>query len=157
MEGKNVLMAILLSTVVLIFWATFFETPIVEQPIAEKQTTKTENTSTPSIEEIRDAKKISRNEAINSVPRVKLENENIIGSISLEGGIIDDVTFKKYKKSLKSKENVVFLNPKSSKDGYYIETGWAASGNENLNLPLDNTLWQVKNNTLLSPNNPIIL
>ena len=157
MEGKNVLMAIVLSTVVLIFWATFFETPIVEQPIAEKQTTKTENTSTPSIEEIQDAKKISRNEAINSVPRVKLENENIIGSISLEGGLIDDVTFKKYKKSLKSKENVVFLNPKSSKDGYYIETGWAASGNENLNLPLDNTLWQVKNNTLLSPNNPIIL
>jgi len=31
MDFKNVLMAIVLSTLVLIVWATFFEAPIVEQ------------------------------------------------------------------------------------------------------------------------------
>ena len=36
MEGKNVLMAVVLSTVVLIFWATFFEPPVVEKQTTEK-------------------------------------------------------------------------------------------------------------------------
>ena len=157
MDSKNVIMAIVLSTVVLIFWATFFETPVVEQQTTEKQITKTENTSTPSIEEIESSKKISRNEAINKVDRIKLENNNIKGSISLEGGIIDDVVFKNYKESLKSDEEVIFLNPKSSKEGYYIETGWASSGNEKLKLPLDNSIWKIKGNNLLTPGNPITL
>ena len=57
METRNVLLAIILSTIVLIFWATFFEAPIVEQKPTEKQISKSENSSTPSIEEIETAKK----------------------------------------------------------------------------------------------------
>ena len=51
MEGRNVLLAIVLSTIVLVFWATFFEAPIVEPQVAEKQVTKDENISSPSIDE----------------------------------------------------------------------------------------------------------
>ena len=35
METRNVLLAIVLSTIVLIFWGTFFEAPIVEEPSEE--------------------------------------------------------------------------------------------------------------------------
>jgi len=157
MEFRNVLLAIVLSTVVLIGWATFFEAPIVEQQPVENQKTNSENTSTPSIEEIESSKKISRSEAINKVKRIKLENDNIKGSISLEGGVIDDVIFKNYKQKLESDEKVVFLNPKNSNEGYYIETGWASSGNEKIKLPLDDSTWEVKGNKLLTPGNPIIL
>jgi len=157
MDFRNVLLAIVLSTAVLIGWATFFEPSIVEQQVKDNQITKNENTSTPSIEEIETSKKISRNEAISKANRIKLENKNIKGSISLEGGIIDDIIFKKYKKSLKSEENVIFLNPKNSDEGYYIETGWASSGNNKLKLPLDNTVWKIKGNKTLTPNNPITL
>ena len=139
MEFRNVLLAIVLSTVVLIGWATFFEAPIVEQQPVENQKTNSENTSTPSIEEIESSKKISRSEAISNVDRIKLENNNIKGSISLEGGIIDDVIFKNYNKKLNENEKVVFLNPKNSGEGYYIESGWASSGNEKTKLPLDNS------------------
>jgi len=157
MDTKNVLMAVVLSTIVLIFWATFFEAPIVEQQEKQNQITKNEQTSAPSIEELETLKKVSRDEAIQNVDRIKLENANIKGSISLEGGVIDDITFKNYKKTLKSEEKVIFLNPKNSKEGYYIETGWALSGNTKLKLPLDNTIWKIKNNTKLTPGNPIIL
>ena len=157
MDFRNVLIAIVLSTLVLVVWATFFEAPIVEQKTTENQITKKESTSTPSIEEIESTEKISRKEAISKVDRIKLENKNIKGSISLEGGIIDDVVFKNYKKNLKSDENVIFLNPKNSSEGYYIETGWASSGNEKLKLPLDNTIWKVKGNSSLAPNKPVIL
>ena len=40
MDFKNVLMAIVLSTLVLIGWATFFEPPIVEQQITENEIRK---------------------------------------------------------------------------------------------------------------------
>jgi len=157
MDFRNVLMAIVLSTIVLVVWATLFEAPIVEKQIVENEIKKEEKVSTPSLEEMESSKKISRNEAINKDDRIKLENNNIRGSISLVGGIIDDVIFKNYKKTLNSDEEVVFLNPKSSQEGYYIETGWASSGNQKLKLPLDNTNWTVKGNKLLAPNNPVVL
>jgi len=157
MDFRNVLMAIVLSTIVLVVWATLFEAPIVEKQIVENEIKKEEKVSTPSLEEMESSKKISRNEAINKDDRIKLENNNIRGSISLVGGIIDDVIFKNYKKTLNSDEEVVFLNPKSSQEGYYIETGWASSGSQKLKLPLDNTNWTVKGNKLLTPNNPVVL
>ena len=46
---------------------------------------------------------------------------------------------------MKSDENVIFLNPKNSEDGYYIETGWASTGSEKIKLPLDNTVWKIGN------------
>ena len=49
MDTKNVLMAIVLSTLVLVFWATFFEPPPVEKQIAKDQTVKSEESSSPSI------------------------------------------------------------------------------------------------------------
>ena len=88
---------------------------------------------------------------------VKVENENIKGSISLEGAIIDDILFKNYKKELGGQENVTFLNPKDSLQEYFIETGWASSGKENIKLPLLDTIWQVKGNSTLTPNNPVSL
>ena len=157
MDSKNVLMAIVLSTVVLVFWATFFEPPPVERRIAEDQVTKSEEPSSPSIEKVELSKKIARDDTIDSVARVKIENNNIKGSISLQGAIIDDIIFKNYKESLESDQKVIFLNPKSSDEGYYIETGWASNSNEKLKLPLDNTIWKVKGNKVLTPNNPIVL
>ena len=157
MDSKNVLFAIVLSTLVLIFWATFFEPPISEKEISKNETTQNESVEAPSVEITEESKKISRNEAISNVDRIKLENNNIKGSISLEGGIIDDVIFKNYNKKLNENEKVVFLNPKNSGEGYYIESGWASSGNEKTKLPLDNSKWSVKGNTFLTPGNPITL
>ena len=85
METKNVLFAIVLSTIVLVFWATFFEAPIaVQEQIEEKQITKNEDLSSPSIDESEKETKneITRNDVINNTNRIKIENENIKGSIS---------------------------------------------------------------------------
>ena len=39
METKNILLAIVLSTLVLVIWATFFEPPPIEEkvPVAQKE------------------------------------------------------------------------------------------------------------------------
>ena len=158
MDSKNVILAVVLSTLVLIIWATFFEPPVVEKEAYEKKIVENnQEVSSPSIETKKTLTGISRKESIESVDRVKLENENIKGSISLEGGVIDDVIFKNYKETLNDEKKVIFLNPKNSEKGYYIETGWAVSGGDKSKLPLDNTIWKVKGNTTLTPNNPVIL
>ena len=80
MDFRNVLIAIVLSTVVLIGWATFFEAPIVEQQTAENEITKSEDLTSPSIDE--DTKEIkseiTRSDTINKTKRVKIENEKFI-------------------------------------------------------------------------------
>ena len=42
MDSKNVLLAIVLSTLVLVFWATFFEPPPIEMQTKEKKITENE-------------------------------------------------------------------------------------------------------------------
>jgi len=157
MDFRNVLMAIVLSTLVLVGWGTFFEAPIVEQKTTEKQIAKNDDLSSPSIDTEETKSEITRSETINKTNRIKIENENIKGSISLEGAVIDDITFKNYRETLNSENKVIFLNPKNSSKEYFVETGWASGGDEKINLPLDNTIWKVKGNSTLTPNNPVTL
>ena len=42
MESRNVLFAIILSSIVLVFWATFFEQPVIDQKPSKNQTTNTQ-------------------------------------------------------------------------------------------------------------------
>ena len=158
MDFKNVLMAVILSTIVLVGWGTFFEPPVIEQQNTEKKIKENDDITSPSIDE-EETKIIeaTRSEVINKTKRIKIENENIKGSISLQGAIIDDIIFKNYNESLNSKNKVTFLNPKNSLNEYFIETGWASSGQDKINLPLDNTIWKIKGNSILTPKNPIIL
>ena len=159
METRNVLLAVILSTIVLVFWATFFEAPIVEQKPTENQITENKNSDSPSIDETKKEATIetTRDDVINKTKRIKVENENIKGSVSLQGAIIDDIIFKIYNETLEGKSKVVFLNPKNSSKEYFIETGWASGGNEKIKLPMVETNWRVKGNTTLTPNNPVIL
>ena len=59
-----------------------------------------QNTDTPSLEQKETLITISRDDALNQSERIKFENDNIIGSISLKGASIDDLTFKNYKVNL---------------------------------------------------------
>jgi len=159
MDFKNVLMAIVLSTLVLLGWATFFEPPIVEEQAPENQIMKNEDLSSPSIDEgDKEIKnEITRNDVINKTKRIKVENQNIKGSISLQGAIIDDVVFKNYNETLNGEKKVIFLNPKNSSEEYFIETGWATSGNENIKLPTNDSIWKVKGNSTLTSSSPITI
>ena len=69
---------------------------------------------------------------------------------------IDDVIFKKYTETLEGNDQVVLLNPRNLKNGYYVETGWATNS-ENIDVPNSKSLWEVVGNNKLTPNNPINL
>ena len=157
MDNKNVFVAIALSMSVLLFWAAFFEQPQpIEKKVSQNQEKKEENSIAPSINESFKIKKISREESINSSKRLKIENSSVIGSMSLKGGLIDDISFKKHKQNLKNKKNVEFLNPAETENGFYVEAGWTSVGNK-VKVPTKDSLWTSKGNKILSNNQPILL
>ena len=163
MDNRNVFVAIALSLAVLLFWGAFFETP---KPIGtndnfnvsktqNKKNSESENI-TPNINQTELPTTVSREESINNTKRIKIDNDKIKGSISLQGGIFDDLSFKSYKKEIDINDNVVFLNPKDTEDGFFVETGWTSIGNK-INVPTINSVWSVIGNSTLSVNKPIIL
>ena len=164
MDNKNVFVAIALSMSVLLFWGAFFETPKnqIEQKTNNQIQEKTENSITPStnqapsINQLTVEKKISRDESINNSDRIRIENENIIGSISLEGGLIDDISFKNHKQKVEGSKNIEFLNPAQTENGFYAESGWASIGNK-IKVPTKNSKWKVEGNKVLTDRSPIIL
>ncbi len=161
MDNKNVFVAIALSMSVLLFWGAFFETP---RQVKEDQTIdnnrvaqeKIQNEITPNINPEKIITNISRKDALTKVDRVLIENAKVRGSISLQGAIFDDLSFKNYKTTLDSEENVVFLNPKEIESGYYIESGWTSVGNK-IAVPEVDTIWRVKGNKVLNSNDDVTL
>ena len=157
MDNKNVFVAIALSMSVLLFWGAFFETPKKQTSIQnQEKISDEENEITPSINQKIQKKSLSRQDALSESDRVLIKNKNVEGSISLKGGILDDLSFFNYKKELNDDQRVVFLNPKEIEDGYFVETGWTSIKNE-VNVPALDTQWKVKGNKLLSPGNPVVL
>ena len=159
MDTKNVIAAISLSAAVIILYGLFFAPDPQQtnpQKSLEDKNKIIQTSETPSIEQTKKEKNISRDDSIKKSERVEFENDNIKGTISLTGGIIDDLTFKKYTKTLNGTDNIVLLNPRNYKNGYFIETGWASS-NENIDTPNSKTIWNIDGNKKLTPGNPIKL
>ena len=157
MENKNVIAAISLSAAVIILYSLFFQPdPEVVKKNLAKQSGEVSNTDTPSLEKNENFIKLSREEALKENDRVKFENDNIIGSISLKGATIDDLTFKDYNVELNGNESVKLLNPRNVDDGYVIESGFVTN-NKNIDIPNASTLWKISGNNILKVNNPIKL
>ena len=158
MDSKNVIAAISLSAAVIILYALFFSPePQQIQEIQDNQKNElVQNSEIPKLVETKEVETISRDETINNSERIYFENEYIFGSISLNGGVIDDYTFKKYNKELNGEEKIILLNPSNINNGYVFNTGWASS-DKNIDLPNTETKWKVSQNKKLTPNNPIRL
>ena len=162
MDLRNVIFAIALSFAVLFGWSVIFETPQIdeEKNLQQNQNSKKDNQKpdAPNLNvESLNVPIVSRNDAIKSTKRINFENENVVGSISLKGALIDDITFKKYNETLGSDKKVTYLNPEETNEGYFIETGWAASNIQSINLPNKETLWKVKGNSKLSAGNSVLI
>ena len=118
MDTKNVIAAITLSSAIIILWSLFM---IPEQPpkkdLIEKDKIE-QNTDTPSLEQKETLVTISREEALKENERIQFENDNIVGSISLKGASIDDLTFKNYKVDLNDEKKVILLGPRNINEGY---------------------------------------
>ena len=155
MDTKNVVAAISLSAAVIVLYSLFFAPePVETSKNLQSKNQIEKNSDAPSLEQKETIIEITREQAISQNERINFENDNIIGSISLKGAIIDDLTFKKYNTELNSNINVVLLNPRNIKDGYFIESGFVTS-DKNIDIPNSDSLWSIDGNNKLTQETPI--
>jgi len=157
MDSKNVIAAIALSSAVIVLYSLFFipEQKPKNQDLVEKERIE-KNTDTPSLEQKENLVTISRDEALKQSERIKFENNNIVGSISLKGASIDDLIFKNYKVDLNDEKRVTLLGPRNIDEGYLVESGFVTT-DKNIDIPNANTVWSIIGNNKLTDQNPIIL
>ena len=156
-SNKNIIAAISLSAAIIVLWALFFSpSPEDREKIKQKRIDSVKSLDAPEIENSETNNLLSRKEALNKDKRIIFENDNVKGSISLKGAIIDDLLFKNYNEKLEGKKKVVLLNPRNASDTYYLETGWVTN-NKNIDLPNNKSKWKVEGNTKLSPGNDVKL
>ena len=157
MDTRNVIAAISLSAAVIILYSLFFQPDpaTIKQNLAEQNKIEN-NTDTPSLDKNENFSKLSRADALKENDRIQFENGSVVGSISLKGAAIDDLTFKEYNVELNKNEKITLLSPRNVEDGYLIESGFVST-NKNIDIPDASTVWEVSGNNKLTNNNPVKL
>ena len=157
MDSKNLIAAISLSAAVIILYSLFFQPDpkVIKEDLAKQKKIQT-TTDTPNLDQTENFSELTRDEVLKQNERIRFENNSVVGTISLKGATIDDLTFKEYNVELNSNKKVTLLSPRNISDGYLIESGFVSS-NKNIDIPDSSTIWKIKGNNKLTPNNPIKL
>ncbi len=181
-NNKNILFATLISMAILLCWTWFYEKPRIEQKeaaqkvlIAQQQLEtaksgasgkpvealkgKASEVSNPQIPEGKTAILALKNRdeilSASKNERIKIESENLHGSLLLKGARFDDLTLAKYFKEIDKKDEVVLFAPADSKDRYFADFGWISS-DAALDMPKPESLWK-SSAEKLTPEQPITL
>jgi YidC/Oxa1 family membrane protein insertase len=168
-EFKNLIIALVLASVVMIGWQYFYEKPLIEkkQAIEAARTQeladaapyyasppKTGGLQLPSSN---DAGIATAQAAIDNSPRITIESDTLRGSLSLKGAQFDDITLSQYREELAENADVVhLLSPGNDEHPSYSADFGVISANPALALPGRNSLWRA-DNMLLTPNQPVTL
>jgi len=169
-QQRNLLMAIVLSVAILLGFELLYRTqeqpsgdgkPAPEQQTAESQATADAPASAPTPEDggaggqaempggaTEEAGAPDREAVLGDSPRVAIETPKLDGSIALNGGRIDDLTLRQYRRdNAPDSPKIDLLSPPNSKQAYYADFGWVASGGP-ADVPGDDARWQADHDTL---------
>ncbi|MGR3760684.1 membrane protein insertase YidC [Roseobacteraceae bacterium NS-SX3] len=163
-QNKNLILATALSLLVLLGWAIFFPPPEAPQePTVEVSETAPEadTAAAPSAASATPGTAAPAGEESEAAdaPRLAIDTPRLAGSISLQGGRIDDLALKDYRVSLEDNADIVkLLKPAGAPGAYYALYGWApGSGLGFDDVPGANTLWSAPEGATLTPETPVTL
>ncbi len=161
-QNKNLILATVLSFLVILGWYTFFPPPEPEQApeTAVSETAPAGDTAlAPSAAADAVADTAAEEAGAPDAPRVAIDTARLAGSISLQGGRIDDLSLKDYRETLDEGSPIVkLLKPVGDAGAYYALYGWAPGAGLSLDdVPGANTVWTAPANAALSTDSPVTL
>ncbi|KAB2920865.1 MAG: membrane protein insertase YidC [Hyphomicrobiaceae bacterium] len=177
---KNLLLAIVLSVSVLLFWQLFYAGPKLKEEQERRQRSQQQQTqvqpgapkaapeavpgSLPTAQQQSGTvpslatPALTRAAAIEANPRVRIETPSLKGSVALKGGRVDDLVLVRYHEAADIKSpNVVLFSPSGSPEPYYAEYGWVAAAGAAQPVPDRDTLWRAEAPGPLTPAAPLTL
>jgi YidC/Oxa1 family membrane protein insertase len=100
----------------------------------------------------------TRAEALSAAQRVPVETPSLTGSISLKGGVVDDLVLVNYRETVDPKSpHVVLFSPLGGPQAYFAEFGWQGAVGSQAPLPDSETVWQAPAGAKLTPDAPVTL
>src|SRR5690606_13655370 len=100
---------------------------------------------------------VSRDDAIASGNRVRIDTPRIAGSINLQGARLDDLLLKDYRVTVDDDSpNIDLLSPSPLAEAYYVELGFVGSATSGA-VPGPDTEWTLESGSTLTPETPITL
>lgn len=174
MDQRNLILAIVLSLAILLTFQFFVVEPQKVTPgdpngQVAGQMTPTPQAGTPAgtpraptppgaagIAASGEPGAMSRDEALVTSARVRIETPTLTGSIALTGGRIDDLILSEYRETIEpDSPNIVLLSPSGSEAPYFADFGWSSVA-PGMVLPNPDTVWKT-NSTVLTPDRPVTL
>ena len=161
-QNRNLILASVLSFLVIVAWFFFFPPPEPVQTSAVEPTDASTNQQTSALPGVEKSASSATGQTVSTAedaPRISIETQKLVGTISLKGGRIDDLSLLGYKVDLsEGAENVTLLKPVGEEGAYYATYGWAALSGVTSNLvPTPDTLWEVNGNNRLTVSSPVEL
>lgn len=159
-QNKNLILATALSFLVILVWFVMFPPPeptpadpnaVVSvqnnQVVPSVTTTGAGAASTPATEAV----------PATDAPRIAIETPRLKGSVSLQGGRIDELSLKDYRETIDENSPIVdLLAPTGGSNPYYALYGWAPGAGLALEqVPGPNTIWTATSGGSLSVGSPI--
>ncbi len=100
---------------------------------------------------------LTREQSLESAPRVRIDTPSLSGSINLRGGRIDDVRLNQFRETLQpNSPTISLLSPAGSPQPYFVESGYVAQPGSNVIAPRPDTVWTADRQTLTA-NQPVTL
>jgi len=158
-QNKNFLKATVLSFMVILTWLILFppEPPADPETTTEVASDSTQSVETPDVgvTSTTTAPAQPTEDATVEAARIAIETPELSGSLSLQGGRLDDVYLTEYRETNEEDaETVRLLRPQGENDAYLAVFGWAGNG---VNVPDPDTLWSIESGDKLTQETPVVL
>lgn len=158
-QNKNFLKATVLSFMVILTWLILFppEPPADPETTTEVASDATQSVETPDVgvTSTINAPAQPTEDATVEAARIAIETPELSGSLSLQGGRLDDVYLTEYRETIdEDAETVRLMRPQGENDAYLAVFGWAGNG---VNVPDPDTLWSIESGDKLTPETPVVL
>jgi len=159
-QNKNLILAMVLSSLVLIVWMILFAPDPVEAPTTADSPAAT--STVPGAEVPATEGEATPSDAIAATPqapRVTIETPSLDGSISLAGGRIDTLSLKNYDVAVEpGSPEVRLLSPVGDAHPYYAVFGWVPGRDLDASeVPTPETVWEIEGGATLTPETPVTL
>lgn len=154
---KNLFFAILLSTITLIGWQYFYESPRKAKldHLQERIEVSKANHKEKLAQKARQTLLNNETSTEEVVDNIIIDTPKLKGTISLKGLRFDDLHLKSYRQTLDDNSPLVQLFSNKGTQAYFAEFGWIKESSEqNFEVPSKNSIWHC-DHLKLNENNPV--
>ena len=168
MDQRNLILAIAASVAILLGYEFFVSGPqreAMQAQQAQQQAAQLSESAeaVPSVDGVEGAMidqgvevpEATREDALDGAHRLPIETPTLSGSISLQGGRLDDLILTRYHKTIDpDSPEIVLFSPNGAPNPYFANFGWISG--EEIAAPGPDTIWRAEGETL-TPDTPVTL